>query len=65
MRKYTTVREAVTAAVNEGTEREEREERHREFGMDSDFGWWLANHWRRHLGPTLYSATDSKVAREI
>lgn len=62
MRKHTTVREAVTAAVNEGTEREER---HRELGMDSDFGWWLANHWRRQLNPTLYSATDIKVAREI
>ena len=62
MRKYTTIREAVIAAVNEGIELDER---NRQLGMDSDFGWWVANHWRRHLTPALYSATKIKVAREI
>ena len=62
MRKYNTIREAVIAAVNEGIEHEER---NRQCGMDSDFGWWVANHWRRHLAPAQYSATNIKVAREI
>jgi hypothetical protein len=62
MRRYTTIREAVTAAVREGTKRDELS---KELGIDSDFGWWLANHWRRRLTPAMYDATKYTVAREI
>ena len=62
MHKCATIREAVTAAVNEGIALEERD---KEARIDSDYGWWLANRWRWQLVPELYKTTRYVTVREI